>query len=157
MLNLRYNDIENVISDLALFGNEWRQFLAISAQFRTVGSVAIATATAKCSLPFATTFARGILCNWLVRMAVYMASACASLAGKMVAVWFIISAFVALGLEHSVANMFIIPLGIMRGANVSAMDFLTKEILPVTIGNILRCTVTVCNGIERFNNRKLEE
>ena len=41
-------------------------------------------------------------------MAVYMASGCASLAGKMVAVWFPISAFVALGLDHSVANMFIV-------------------------------------------------
>ena len=39
--------------------------------------------------------------------------------GKMTAIWFLISAFVALGLEHSVANMFIIPLGIMSGAAVS--------------------------------------
>jgi formate/nitrite transporter FocA (FNT family) len=70
-------------------------------------------------------------------MAVYMASGCASLAGKMVAVWFPISAFVALGLDHSVANMFIIPLGIMRGANISISDFLMKNLLPVTLGNIV--------------------
>ena len=66
-----------------------------------------------------------------------MASGCASLAGKMVAVWFPISAFVALGLDHSVANMFIIPLGIMRGANISISDFLMKNLLPVTLGNIV--------------------
>jgi len=70
--------------------------------------VGVAIATAKCSLPFDVAFVRGILCNWLVCMAVYMASGCASLAGKMVAVWFPISAFVALGLDHSVANMFIV-------------------------------------------------
>jgi formate/nitrite transporter FocA (FNT family) len=70
--------------------------------------IGVAIATAKCSLPFDVAFIRGILCNWLVCMAVYMASGCASLAGKMVAVWFPISAFVALGLDHSVANMFIV-------------------------------------------------
>jgi formate/nitrite transporter len=96
-----------------------------------------AIATAKCSLPFETAFVRGILCNWLVCMAVYMASGCASLAGKMVAVWFPISAFVALGLDHSVANMFIIPLGMMRGAQVSVSDFLLGNLLPVTLGNIV--------------------
>lgn len=97
----------------------------------------VAIATAKCSMPFQTAFVRGILCNWLVCMAVYMASGCASLIGKMVAVWFPISAFVALGLDHSVANMFIIPLGMMRGADVSIADFLTKNLLPVTLGNIV--------------------
>ena len=69
--------------------------------------------------------------------AVYMASGCASLAGKMVAVWFPISAFVALGFDHSVANMFITPLGMMRGAQVTTSDFLMKNLLPVTLGNIV--------------------
>lgn len=105
----------------------------------TLGSApaSAAIATAKCALPFETAFVRGILCNWLVCMAVYMASGCASLAGKMVAVYFPISAFVALGFDHSVANMFIIPLGMMRGANVSVSDFLMKNLLPVTLGNIV--------------------
>ena len=70
-------------------------------------------------------------------MAVYMASGCASLAGKMVAVWFPISAFVALGFDHSVANMFIIPLGMMRGAEITVSDFLMKNLIPVTLGNIV--------------------
>jgi len=105
----------------------------------TLGSApaSAAIATAKCALPFETAFVRGILCNWLVCMAVYMASGCASLAGKMVAVYFPISAFVALGFDHSVANMFIIPLGMMRGANISVSDFLMKNLLPVTLGNIV--------------------
>jgi len=105
----------------------------------TLGSApaSVAIATAKCSLPFGTAFVRGILCNWLVCMAVYMASGCASLIGKMVAVWFPISAFVALGLDHSVANMFIIPLGMLRGADITVSDFLLRNLLPVTLGNIV--------------------
>jgi len=105
----------------------------------TLGSApaSVAIATAKCGLSFQTAFVRGILCNWLVCMAVYMASGCASLAGKMVAVWFPISAFVALGLDHSVANMFIIPLGMMRGAPITISDFLVKNLIPVTLGNIV--------------------
>jgi len=99
------------------------------------GSVAIATA--KATLPFQQAFVRGILCNWLVCMAVYMASGCSSMIGKMTAVWFPISAFVALGLEHSVANMFMIPLGIMRGAEITIGQFLTGNLLPVTLGNIV--------------------
>lgn len=97
----------------------------------------VAIATAKCSLGFDVAFVRGILCNWLVCMAVYMASGCASMIGKMTAVWFPISAFVALGLDHSVANMFIIPLGIMRGAEISVGQMFMKNLIPVTLGNIV--------------------
>jgi formate/nitrite transporter len=96
----------------------------------------VAIATAKCSLPFDVAFIRGLLCNWLVCMAVYMASGCSTMIGKMTAVWFPISAFVALGLDHSVANMFIIPLGMMRGAEITIGQFLTKNLIPVTLGNI---------------------
>jgi formate/nitrite transporter len=99
------------------------------------GSVAIATA--KCSLPWNVAFIRGILCNWLVCMAVYMASGCATMSGKMISVFFPISAFVALGLDHSVANMFLIPLGMLRGAEITIADFLLKNLVPVTLGNII--------------------
>jgi formate/nitrite transporter len=112
-------------------------FLAFKSGTLGHAPASAAIATAKCSLPFQTAFVRGILCNWLVCMAVYMASGCASLAGKMVAVYFPISAFVALGLDHSVANMFIIPLGMMRGAQITVSDFLLKNLLPVTLGNIV--------------------
>nr|AIU34483.1 nitrite transporter [Isochrysis zhanjiangensis] len=97
----------------------------------------VATATLKTSLSFKQAFVRGILCNWLVCMGVYMASMAKDLPGKMVAIWFPISAFVALSLEHSVANMFIIPLGIMSGAAVTWKAFLLKNLIPVTLGNIV--------------------
>jgi formate/nitrite transporter FocA (FNT family) len=57
--------------------------------------------------------------------------------GKMTAVWFPISAFVALGLDHSIANMFIIPLGMLRGAEITIADFFMKNLIPVTLGNIV--------------------
>ena len=101
------------------------------------GPAAVLTANMKVSYPFKTLFIRGVLCNWLVCMAVYMASGCTSLISKMVAIWFPISAFIALGLDHSVANMFLIPLGIMRGAPITTADFLMKNLLPVTLGNIV--------------------
>lgn len=66
-----------------------------------------------------------------------MASGCSTMIGKMTAVWFPISAFVALGLDHSVANMFIVPLGMLRGAEITVGQFLSKNLVPVTLGNIV--------------------
>lgn len=118
-------------------------YLAYKSGTLAGGPAAVAIATAKCSLPWDVAFVRGILCNWLVCMAVYMASGCSSLAGKMTAVWFPISAFVALGLDHSVANMFIIPLGMLRGAEVTMSAFFLKNLIPVTLGNIVGGAVAV--------------
>lgn len=111
-----------------------------------LGGASVGTAVAKTSMAFKTAFFRGILCNWLVCMAVYMASFAKDLPGKMVAIWFPISAFIALGLEHSVANMFIIPLGIMSGAAVSWNTFFLKNLLPVTLGNIVGGAVFVASA-----------
>eukprot|EP00804_Cyclotella_cryptica_P013111 CCRYP_002381-RA/>CCRYP_002381-RA protein AED:0.09 eAED:0.09 QI:297/1/1/1/0.8/0.66/6/133/318 len=131
--------VKNWVSSYAgnLVGSLFLAYLAYKSGTLGNAPASVAIATAKCSLPFETAFVRGILCNWLVCMAVYMASGCASLAGKMVAVWFPISAFVALGLDHSVANMFIIPLGMLRGAQISMGDFVVKNLIPVTLGNIV--------------------
>jgi len=107
------------------------------------GGASVAVSVAKTSSPFLATFVKGILCNWLVCMAVYLASFAKDLGGKMVAIWFCISAFVALGLEHSVANMFIVPLGIFSGAAVTWKAFLLNNLLPVTLGNIVGGAVCV--------------
>ena len=66
-----------------------------------------------------------------------MASCESDLAGKIVGVWFPISAFVMIGLEHSIANLFLLPLGMAAGGEVSAMDVIMKNVVPVTIGNII--------------------
>lgn len=118
-------------------GSLFLAYLAYTSTTLAAGPAAAAIATAKCSLPWNVAFVRGLLCNWLVCMAVYMASGCSSLIGKMTAVYFPISAFVALGLDHSIANMFIIPLGMLRGAEITISQFLFKNLIPVTLGNIV--------------------
>jgi formate/nitrite transporter FocA (FNT family) len=72
-------------------------YLAFASGTLGTGSAASLLAVAKTSLPFSQAFVRGLLCNWLVCMAVYMASGASTLVSKMVAIWFPISAFIALG------------------------------------------------------------
>jgi formate/nitrite transporter len=107
------------------------------------GGASVGVSAVKTSLTFTQAFVRGILCNWLVCMAVYLASFAKDAAGKMVPIWFCISSFIALSLEHSVANMFILPLAIFSGAPVSWETFLLKNLLPVTLGNIVGGAICV--------------
>ena len=82
-------------------------------------------------------FIRAIGCNWLVCLAVYLALASDDIIGKIFGIWFPIMAFVTLGFEHSVANMYFIPLGIFLGAKVTWAQFFINNLIPVTIGNIV--------------------
>ena len=92
---------------------------------------------AKVSAGFWVLFLRGIGCNWLVCLAIWLAVASDDVAGKILGIWFPIMAFVALGFEHSIANMFFIPLGIFYGAQVSWYQFFVTNLIPVTVGNIV--------------------
>ena len=95
---------------------------------------AAALAAKKCSLPASHLLIKGIGANWLVNLAVFQASTATTTGSKIAAVWFPVTAFVALGLEHSVANMFTIPLGILSGADIAWADALC-QISIVTAGN----------------------
>ena len=66
-----------------------------------------------------------------------MAVSSDNISGKIWAIWFPIMAFVALGFEHSIANMFFIPVGIMYGAKVTWSAFLLDNLVAVTLGNII--------------------
>jgi len=70
-------------------------------------------------------------------MAVYLATSAQDLTGKMVGIWFPISMFVAIGFEHSVANMFTLPAGLLSGAPLTIKEVFMKNLIPVTIGNII--------------------
>jgi len=94
-------------------------------------------AQAKCSLSFAAAFWRGVGCNWLVCLAIWLAIGSEDIVGKIFAIQFPIMAFVSLGFEHSVANMFFIPAGIFTTNAVSWGAFLINNLLPVTLGNIV--------------------
>lgn len=102
-----------------------------------LGKAAAALAEAKIKIPFFAALLRGIGCNWLVCLAVWLALASDDIGGKILGIWFPIMAFVTLGLEHSIANMFFIPLGMFNGAQVSIGQFLWNNLVPVTIGNII--------------------
>jgi len=112
-----------------------------------VGRQAVSIAATKTSLPFWDALFRGVLCNVLVCLAVWLAQAGRGVADKILAIVFPISAFVAAGFEHSVANMYFIPLGILlRGQvqtgaipNVHALSWvgLVRNLVPVTIGNLI--------------------
>lgn len=83
-------------------------------------------------------FLRGIGCNWLVCLSIYMAIQGQSLASKLVGMWFPVFAFVSLGFDHTVANMTFIPLGIMLGApGITVGLYIWKGIIPVVLGNIV--------------------
>ncbi len=66
-----------------------------------------------------------------------MAGASNDLVGKLVGCWFPISTFVAIGLEHSVANLFIMPCALLLGAKVTLQDVIVKNLIPVLIGNAI--------------------
>ena len=83
-----------------------------------------------------TAFVKAILCNWMVTIGAMMALASRSTVGKIMAMWLPIMTFFALGFEHSVVNMFVIPSGMILGAPISLSQFLLWNLLPVTLGNL---------------------
>jgi formate transporter len=118
----------------------------------TVGAAALSIASTKMSLGFVQAIALGALCNALVCLAVWLTYGAHTTADKILAVIPPIAAFVALGFEHSVANMYFIPVallirtddawieassGLPDLSNVTWTDFLVDNLLPVTIGNII--------------------
>ena len=101
-----------------------------------VAAQAVAIATAKSSLPFGEAFFKGVLCNVLVCLAVWLAMAGRSVTDKILAVVFPISAFVAAGFEHSVANMYFLSTGFLLQGDLLDPGFV-RNLVPVTLGNIV--------------------
>ena len=157
---------------IIFYGGFWGDPTAISAH----GSKALGIASAKMSLTWGQAFFRAICCNWLVCLAVWLAFAAKDVVGKIFGIFFPIMAFVSSGFEHSVANMFFIPMGITIAqnnpeliasatkvaadgsvvplfANLTTPDavtaffsygnFITANLIPVTLGNIVGGAVFV--------------
>jgi formate/nitrite transporter len=123
-------------------------FLSGHAQMNggAVGRTYVAIAAAKTSLPLLQAFFSGVLCNVLVCMAVWMSLAGRSVIDKLAAVLLPIAAFVAAGFEHSVANMYLIPLGqMLQAASGQPVDGwgLLHNLVPVVAGNIVGGSVLV--------------
>lgn len=119
-----------------------------------LGGITIKIAVNKVGFTFIQAFVLGILCNWLVCLAIWMAYAAQDITGKIFAVYFPIWLFVTSGFEHCVANMYYIPAGIMAKGNTSFVDaaislgvtpeklshlnwetFFINNLFPVTLGN----------------------
>jgi len=118
-----------------------------------VGAKALAIANAKVNLPFGEAFFRGVGCNWLVCLAVWMALSAKETAGKVLVIFFPIMAFVALGYEHCVANMYFVPIGLFLKGTAAAGGaafesltwgrFVVGNLVPVTLGNMVGGAVFV--------------
>jgi formate/nitrite transporter len=129
-----------------------------------IGVTTLHLAISKVNMTFIDAFFRGILCNFLVCVAVWMAFSAKDVAGKIIAVFFPIMFFISSGYEHSVADMFYIPAGIFAkgtGAfnealatafpkdNLASLtwgNFFVKNLIPVTLGNIVGGAILVGLG-----------
>lgn len=100
-----------------------------------VGATYVKIAAAKTGLPFAEAFFKGVLCNLLVCLGVWLALAGHSVVDKIVAIVFPITAFVAAGFEHSVANMYFLTLGMLLSD--TSWSGIVANLVPVTLGNIV--------------------
>lgn len=140
-----------------------------------LGAFTIKVATGKLTLSFGSAFVSGILCNIFVCIAVLMAAAAKDIAGKVLAIFFPILAFVVSGYEHCVANMYYVPAGIFAAANdayaqaamaqygctaaqleaLNWQNFLVANLLPVTLGNIVGGMVFVGLPLYLIHRKKL--
>ena len=82
-------------------------------------------------------FIKAVLANWMVTVGAVMLFVSRSTLGKAAIMWLPIMTFFALGLEHSIVNMFLVPIGMMFGADVSVSDWWMWNQIPVTLGNIV--------------------
>ena len=109
-----------------------------------VGETAIEIARAKAGLSLGEAFARGLLCNALVCLAVWLAMGGRSVADKILAILFPITAFVTIGLEHSIANWFFLPLGLaLDGQGAVSVVGVARNLAAVSAGNIVGGTLLV--------------
>jgi len=136
------------IVGLMYFSNQWMM------KDHLLGAKAVLIAAGKVNLTFTEAFVRGILCNLLVCLAVWLCFSARTVVGKVSAIIFPITAFVASGFEHSIANMYFIPMGIILKGNSNVMNKVLEvapdanlsrlnitgllgNLLPVTLGNIV--------------------
>ena len=127
-----------LVAAITAFGHSFSAFDGAFA------AAAVSTASAKVSLSFGDAMLRGVGCNFLVCIAVWLANASKTAEGKILGVFFPIAAFVISGFEHCVANMYYIPAGIFASGlygipaeGLSWGSCFVRNLLPVTLGNII--------------------
>lgn len=144
--------LANLVGAVGLAGMVWLSGHA-GMNEGGVGLAAVKIAAGKTAMPFAEAFFKGVLCNILVCLAVWFAMAGHTVTPKILGVVFPITAFVAAGFEHCIANMYFIPLGWLlksdyTGESTAQLDSLTlggftQNLIPVTLGNLVGGAVLV--------------
>ena len=146
------NFVGSILTVILVFASQ--QYLFANG---AIGQTALGIANSKVQLGFIQAIALGVLCNMLVCLAIWLTLSARSTIDKIAAIIFPISAFVAAGFEHSIANMYFIPMGLLiknfdpAFAAAAQIDlnsltwvtFLVDNLLPVTIGNIIGGSVGV--------------
>ena len=129
----------NFVGAFVLAALVWKSGLMGHANaLNELGTLAASVAQAKLAQPFGEAVIRGILCNMLVVLAIIMATIAKDVVSKVVCCVLPIMVFVACGFEHCVANMYLIPLGLFaKGVPVLSQGIMFRNIIPVTIGNII--------------------
>jgi formate/nitrite transporter len=131
----------------------------LNASHGLLGGVTIKIANYKIGLSFLEAFTLGIMCNWLVTLAIWLSIAAKNMAGKILGVFFPIWLFITSGFEHSIANMYYVPAGILAKTNetfaaasglssqqlsqLNIGNFISHNLIPVTLGNIIGGAVFV--------------
>ncbi|KAL3908677.1 MAG: hypothetical protein SGILL_008393 [Bacillariaceae sp.] len=115
-------------------------FFAVACKYAGVleggaGHLAAATLATKTSYELGPLFVKAMFCNWLVCLAVFLSMQAKDMGGKYLSIWLPVSTFVSIGFEHSVANMFLLPAGLMSTDDISVQTALFHNLLPVTLGN----------------------
>ncbi|MGL4852335.1 MAG: formate/nitrite transporter family protein [Phocaeicola sp.] len=113
-------------------------------------------AIAKTSNPFLVTFLKGVGANWMVCLAMWLGMSAKDTTGKIVGIWWVVMAFVTLGYEHCIANMFFIPMAMLEGAEISLSTMFIKNLIPSTLGNIIGGALFV-GGLYWYSFEKLGE
>ncbi|MCC6755394.1 MAG: formate/nitrite transporter family protein [Solirubrobacterales bacterium] len=119
-------------------GGPLAELLVEKAEAKTLAYSDVGTAAG-----VATAFVKAVLCNWMVATGTVMALVSTSVPGKIFGMWLPIFAFFAMGFEHSVVNMFVIPAGILFGDTLTIGDWWQWNEITVTIGNVVGALVFV--------------
>jgi formate/nitrite transporter len=111
----------------------WADTLSTDAQT----SYAVTQAEARVNVNWGYNVTRGIMCNWLVGLAFFLATMGRDNLSKFYGIWIVITTFAAMGYQHSIANYYLVPIGMFYGANFGVGKFIWASCIPVTIGNII--------------------
>lgn len=101
------------------------------------GHLAALTLATKTSSELGPILVKAMFCNWLVCIAVFLSTQAKDMTGKYLSIWLPVSAFVSIGFEHSVANLFLLPAGLMSTDEITFGTAMIRNLLPVTIGNAI--------------------